>query len=139
MKAFGLCAACLVWLCGGGSALGAGLGDAVPGHPGLTYFSLMKQVVTDLQPDGSGHKIVAFEHIAGEDARVDPPETVSLSSVDVMPVPGDPSRIVVLADLGPSEGFVAHAALLALFALRAKPKKLDVVEVGDDQEISFLT
>jgi hypothetical protein len=139
MKALGLCAACLVWLCGGGSASAAGLGDAVPGHPGLTYLALMKQVVTDLQPDGSGHKIVAFQHIAGQDARVDPPETVSLSSVDVMPVPGDASRVVVLADLGAPEGYVAHAALLALFDLRARPKVLDVVEVGDDQEISFLT
>lgn len=139
MKALGLCVACLVWLCGGGSASGAALGDAVPGHPGLTYLALMKQVVTDLQPDSSGHKIVAFQHIAGEDARVDPPQTVSLSSVDVMPVPGDTSRIVVLADLGPSEGYVAHPVLLVLFELRAKPKVLDVVEVGDDQDTSFLT
>jgi hypothetical protein len=139
MKALGLCAACLVWLCDGGSASAAGLGDAVPKHPGLTYFALMKQVVTDLQSDGSGHRIVAFQHIAGKDARVDPPETVSLSSVNVMPVPGDASRIVVLVDLGPSEGYVADAVLLVLFDLRAKPKVLDVVEVGDDQDTSFLS
>jgi hypothetical protein len=141
MKAAAPCIALLLWLCAIPLAAAADLGDAVPGHAGVTYLDLMKLVATDLGPlgkDGAvGHKVVPFTHIDGEDARGDPPETITLAAVDALTIPGDQSRIVLLADLGPSEGFVADAVLLALFALAPAPKLLDVVEVGTDRFTGF--
>lgn len=139
MKALGLCAACLVWIASAPVAAAAKLSDAVPGRPGLTYFTLLKRVITDLQPDGTGHKVVTFQHIEGKAARADPPDTITLTSVDVRTVPHDPSRILVLADLGPSDGNAAGAVMLALFELGPRPKLLDAVEVGYDQNTGFLT
>jgi hypothetical protein len=129
--------------CGSSSAPAADLFATVPGHAGLTYFALMKRLVPDLKRDGqggaSGHEVVPFEHLLGKDLKGDPPETIALSSVDVMTIPDDPTRIVLLADLGPSEGFVADAQLLALFALEPAPKLLDVAEVGTDRFTGFRT
>jgi hypothetical protein len=123
--------------CATSRADAADLDAAIPGHAGLTYFDLMKRVVTDLAPGGKdgavGHAVVPFQHIDGKDAKGDPPETITLQSVDVMNIPGDDSRIILLADLGPSDGFVANAQLLALFALAPAPQLLDVVEVGTDR------
>lgn len=134
------------WLAGlilasvAGLAQAADLGDPIPGRPGLTYFDLMKLVITDLAPakDGAtGHAIVPFQHIEGKDAAADPADTITLTSVEVMPIPGGASRIVVLADLGPSEGNVADAELLALFTVAPTPRLLDVVEVGSDRVVGF--
>jgi len=131
----------LVWLCGAGLTRAADLGDAVAGHAGLTYFDLMKRVVTDLAPASSGgwtgHAPVALQHIEGKDAKADSQKTVTINSVGVMPIPGAPNRIVLLADLGPSEGDVADANALALFALEPEPRLLDVVEVGSDRDVGF--
>jgi hypothetical protein len=55
----------------------------------------------------------------------------------VMAVPGDPSREIMLVDFGPSEGFVANAELMALFRLDAKPRLLDVTEVGSDRFVAW--
>jgi hypothetical protein len=54
-----------------------------------------------------------------------------------MPIPGDESRIVLLADLGLAELRVDDTVLLALFALSPTPELLDVVEVGVDQFTHF--
>ena len=131
------------WL-GGASIAGAvPLDSVVPGHPGLTALDLVKLVVTDLAPtsDGGavGHKAVPFTHIQGKEQTGAPPETIALdgTSVDVMAIPGDPSRILLIADLGPQDGFVADAEALALIALAPKPKLLDVVEVGMDRFTVF--
>jgi hypothetical protein len=132
--------ACLFWLCAA-PVCAADLDEVVPGRAGLTYLDLMKLVVTDLGPlgkDGAvGHKVVPFTHIDGKDARSDPPDPIALQSVETMAIPGDQSRLVVLADLGPSEGEVGDAELLALFALSPAPKLLDVVEVGTDRFTGF--
>ncbi|WP_158814803.1 hypothetical protein [Methylocapsa sp. S129] len=140
MKAFAFCLGALFWLCVAPVAA-ADLGDTVPGHPGLTYFDLMRLVVTDLAPGGKdgavGHQVMPFEHIDGKEAKGDPPETIALQYIETMAIPGDESRIVILADLGPSEGQVADAALLALFVLSPAPRLLDVVEVGTDRFTSF--
>jgi hypothetical protein len=141
MKASALGLAALLWFCAAPPAGAADLGDAIPGHAGLTYFDLMKRVVTDLTPSGKdgvvGHKVVPFQNIDGKGAKGDPPETIALQSVDVMNIPGDDNRIILLADLGPSDGFVANAQLLALFALAPTPQLLDVVEVGTDRFTGF--
>ena len=142
MKVPACCLAVSLWLCAALPAGAADLGAAIPGHAGLTYFALMKRVVTDLVPGGKdgavGHQVIAFRHIDGKDAKGDPPETITLPSVDVMNIPGDDDRIILLADLGRSEGFVANAQLLALFALAPAPRLLDVVEVVTDRLTGFL-
>ena len=127
----------LIWLCGAGLARGADLTDGVPGHPGLTYFNLMKLVVTDLTPGGAdgatGHALVPFPRDGGKDTKADQPDTITLKSVEVMPIPGEPSRVVLLADLGPQEGDVADADVLALFTLAPTPRLLDIMAVGTDR------
>src|ERR1700761_4044891 len=118
-------------------ALAADLSDPVPGHPGLTQFDLLKLFVPDLArgADGkaAGTKTVPFVHIEGQDSRIDLPDNLTVDSIEVIPMPGDPTREIMLADFGPSEGFVADGELLALFELDATPKLLDVTEVGSDR------
>ncbi|WP_158814802.1 hypothetical protein [Methylocapsa sp. S129] len=141
MKVAARCLASLLWLAGAPVAGAAELGETIPGHPGLTYFDMAKLLVTDLDPSGDGaeHAIVPFTHIEGKDSTVEAQQDVTLdaSDIDAMAIPGDPSRIVVLVDLGHQEGFVAHAELLALFSLAPAPRLLDVVEVGTAESIGF--
>ena len=139
MKAAPLFAACVLALAS--SARAADLSDPVAGHPGVTQFDLLKLVVTDLAraPDGSaqGKTVVPFTHIEGKDMLVDLPDPLAVVSIEVMPMPGDPSREIMLADFGQSEGFVADGELMALFALDPKPRLLDVVQVGSDRFVAW--
>lgn len=124
-------------------AAAAGIDDNVPGRSGLTYFDLMKLVVTDLdrndKGDAVGSELVPFTHIAGEKSKSDPLETIELGSLEVMTIPDDSSRIILLADLGRADGMVTDTVVLALFSLAPKPKLLDVAEVGSDRSISLRT
>jgi hypothetical protein len=128
--------ACLVALAPAASA--ADLTDPAPGHPGVTMFDLAKLVVTDLAngPDGAtGHKLVAFSHIEGQDMLAPPEDPVVLGvpPVDAVAVPGRADRVLALIDLGASDGNVEEAELLALVGFDPEPKLLDVVEVGNDR------
>jgi hypothetical protein len=140
MKRMVLMMACLAALAGASHALAAEISDPVPGHPDLTYFDLMKLVVTDLAngPGGaSGHKIVPFRHIEGKGMEADPDPGAAISfdsaSLQALAIPGQPNRLLVLVDLGGSDGNVEEAELLGLFALDGAPRLLDVVEVGNDR------
>jgi hypothetical protein len=138
--------ACLFWLCGA-PAGAVEFKEAIPGHPSLTYYDLAKRLVTDLgRPRkeaalvvAEGHKVMAFTHIEGKSQTGEPPQTIKLdfSDLDAMEIPGDVSRFVFLVDLGPQEGFVAHAELLALFSLAPALKLLDVVEVGSAESTAL--
>jgi hypothetical protein len=140
LKAFALGLALAFWLCGARFAVAIEIDGAIPGHPGMTYFDLLKLVVTDLEPPtktaaltvAKGHAAIAFKHIEGEGSTGTPPDSITLdfSDIDALAMPGDPSRIVMLIDLGPQEGFIAHADVLALFSLSPAPRLPDVVEVG---------
>lgn len=136
--------ACLFWLGAARSALAVDLNESIPSHAGLTYFDLAKLLVTDLAPGAEGegalgHAVVPFTHIEGKTQTGEPPETINLNSTDVdaMEIPGDPSRILLLVDLGQQEGFVAHAELLGLISLIPAPKLIDVVEVGMAESTAF--
>jgi hypothetical protein len=144
MKRRLLSLACLLWLGAARSALAADLNESIPGHAGLTYFDLAKLLVTDLarraEGEGAvGHAVAPFTHIEGKGQTGEPPETINLDSTDVdaMEIPGDPSRILFLVDLGQQEGFVAHAELLGLISLIPAPKLIDVVEVGMAESTAF--
>ena len=116
---------------------------AVPGHPSLTYFDLMRLVVTDLDrarsaDDAEAHTIAPYRHIEGDGAKTDPAGAVWLADVQALEtrVDGKP-RLAVLGDFGPSDGNVAEFSLLALFDLSGAPRLLDVVEVGVDRWTGF--
>ncbi|HEY3812305.1 MAG TPA: hypothetical protein VGL66_03695 [Caulobacteraceae bacterium] len=121
----------------------ANLSDPVAGHPGLTQFDLAKLVITDLAPDAEGSvggkSVVAFTHIEGKDSRIDLPDGVTISGIEIFPMPGDRSREIMLIDFGAQEGYVADANLMALFSLDPKPRLLDVTEVGSDRFVAVET
>ena len=137
--------ACLVSLTRPGQAGPVDLGDRVAGAPGVTYFDLMKQVVTDLdsgqaegQAEPKAHQIVSYRHIEGKDAKTDPAGPVAVNSLSALPIRADgKTRLALLADLGESDGNVAEFVLLALFDMTAAPKLLDVVEVCNDRMTGF--
>ncbi len=118
-------------------------GDAVPGHGKLTYFDLMKMVVTDLGPaspgaEATGQQIVNYRHIEGKDSKTDPQDAVAIKYLEPLQIHADgKARLVLMADLGPSDEAVAEFVLLALFDISHKPKLLDVVEVGTDRLTGF--
>jgi hypothetical protein len=119
------------------------LGDSVVGHAGLTCFDLMKMVVTDLVPESAGgdvkaHQIVNYRHIEGKDAKTVPAGPVAIEDLEALQIQANgKSRLVLMADLGPSDEAVAEFVLLTLFDLHGKPKLLDVVEVGTDRLTGF--
>jgi hypothetical protein len=130
--------ACLAALASAPAASAADLGDPVPGHPGVTMFDLARLVVPDLvdAPDGAtGHKAVPFRHIEGNDMLAPPEDPILLGvpPIDAAAVPGRADRVVVLIDLGGSDGHVEEAAVLALVAFDPGPRLLDVVGVGNDR------
>lgn len=142
MKASALWLAASLCLCPTSFAAAVDLDETVAGHPGLTYFDLMKLLVPDLAPGDEGavgRQVVPFAPIENRDQTGEAPQEIELkpSDLDVMKIPGDESRIVVLADLGPREGFVADAQLLALFSLAPPARLLDVADVGMDRVTVF--
>jgi hypothetical protein len=117
--------------------------DPVAGHTGLTYFDLMKMVVTDLAPESAGdeakaYQIVNYRHIEGKTSKTVPEGPVAIKYLEPLEIHSDgTARLALMADLGPSDGAVAEFVLLALFDLDGKPKLLDVVEVGTDRLTGF--
>ena len=117
--------------------------DPVAGHSGLTYFDLMRMVVTDLAPESAddevkAHRIVDYRHIEGREYKTVPEGAVAIKYLEPLEIhTNGMARLVVMADLGPSEGAVAEFVLLALFDVGGSPKLLDVVEVGSDRLTGF--
>jgi hypothetical protein len=138
-----LIVACLLSWTNAGWAKLVEPGDAVPGHRGLTYFDLMKRVVTDLAPasadaEPTAHQIVDYRHIEGKRSKTDPQGAVAIQYLEPLEIHADgKARLVLMADLGRSDEAVAEFVLLALFDIAGKPKLLDVVEVGTDRLTGF--
>lgn len=115
--------------------------DPVPGHPGMTYIDLIKQVVPDLTRHSDddnkfeGHFATIPRHIAGPDDQGDPPDIVTLGFVEERRIKiGGQPRIALLADLGPKPDRVEGLALLMLFTDTPQPKLLDDADVGMDKD-----
>jgi hypothetical protein len=117
--------------------------DAVAGHGGLTYFDLMRMVVTDLAPksadaEATAHQIVNYRHIEGKSSKTEPQGAVAIKYLEPLEIHTDgKARLVLMADLGPSDEAIAEFVLLALFDIGGRPKLLDVVEVGTDRLTGF--
>ena len=113
---------------------------AVPGHPGLHYFDLLKLIVPDLAPAAAGaavgHAPVPIKPVGGGKS-VEPPADIKIAFLATRAIPGDPERLLLLADLGEADGDVMRMNALALVQLAPSPKLLDVVDVGADRETSF--
>ena len=117
--------------------------DAVPGHPGVSYLDLVRQVVPDLAANDAAHDIEGHltrdvRHVAGKDYEGDPPDPVVLGWIEDQRIKvGGRSRIAILADLGANADRAQDTALLMLFDDAPKPRLLDVVDVGMDKDSSF--
>ena len=113
----------------------------VPGASGVTYFKLMQQAIPGLAQDGdtaTGHLPKGIGHLAGDDAVGETPETVTIRSVQAVPVRAEGrSMLWLLADLG-AGGNLGTYTLLAVFDDASTPKLLDAVEVDTDQLTSFV-
>jgi hypothetical protein len=121
--------------------------DHVAGHPAVTYFDLVKQIVTDLDAlpaqgakagEPTAHTIVPYRHIEGKDAKTDPAGPVAIQLLTAYTIHADgKSRLALMIDLGPSDEAVTEFTLLGLFDMTDQPKLLDVVEVGTDRLTGF--
>lgn len=118
------------------------VGDAVPGHPGVTYLALLRQAIPDLAMNATdkqveGH-LKSLRHIMGKDAGGDPPDPVVADFIEVRHVKaGGKPRLALLVDLGQAEDSAQSTTLLALYDDAARPKLLDAVDVGVDKDTSF--
>jgi hypothetical protein len=119
-------------------------GDAVPGHPGLTYQALVRQAVPDLALNSDdnqveGHLAKPTRHLAGDEFEGDPSDPAVLGFIqDKRILVGGRKRLVLLADLGGKEGRVEGLALLMLFDDEGRtPKLLDAADVGLDKDTGF--
>ncbi|MDX8477115.1 hypothetical protein RFN28_01340 [Mesorhizobium sp. VK24D] len=139
--------ACLLlpWLWAAASAQAVSfpeLNSAVPGHQDVTYLDLAKMVVPDLaaSDDGffKGSAPIEMRHILGGDEGGSPPETINLPNAAVLPIKaGSKERLAMLFDLGQAEDSAEGFAVLALYDLAGKPRLLDAVNVGTDQNSYF--
>jgi hypothetical protein len=116
--------------------------DRVPGRADITYFDLMRLVVTDLDANAkdapTAEEIVRYRHIEGDKAKTEPAGPVAIKYLEPLDIHAEgASRLVLMADLGPSDENVAEFVLLAMFDVTGKPKLLDVVEVGRDRLTGF--
>jgi hypothetical protein len=117
--------------------------DAVPGHPGVTYMDLLRQVIPDLADNAAhkqteGHFAKPPRHLGGENFVSDPPDPLVASYLeDVRIKAGGRGRIVLLVDLGQSPQSAQDTALMALYDDAPKPRLLDAVDVGVDKDTGF--
>lgn len=119
-------------------------GDAVAGHPGLTYEDLVRQAVPDLADSADGTSVEGHfprppRHLGGKDFEGDPSDPAVLGEIeDRRILVGGKQRLVLLADLGGKQGRVEGLALLMLFDdTGAKPRLLDAADVGLDKDNGF--
>ena len=119
-------------------------GDAVPGHPGLTYGDLVRQAVPDLAVNADGDRMEGHfrsppRHLAGQEFRGEPSQPAVLGFIeDERILVGGKKRIALLAELGGKEGRIEGLALLMLFDDEGTmPKLLDAADVGIDKDTAF--
>jgi len=130
----------------GTSPLPNDINTAVPGHPGMVYLDLLRQLVPDLQPNetiASGTKIEPVRHVLGpfmgSDGMTELPGGITFGSFQTRIGTFEAQRrIVVLASLG--KGQVAETpTLLMAFSDEAKPMLVDVLDVAFAERVGFGT
>lgn len=120
-----------------------GVTDGVPGHPGVAYLDLLKQIVPDLTPGdngATGHATKPFRNIAGPDFAGDPPDPLEVTYVEPLVIEAEgKQRLLVIADFGATPDRVADEAVMGLFDDSPTPRLLDFAEVALDRFTGFAT
>ena len=121
-------------LIAGSAAQAAELSDAVPGHPGVTYGALLKQVMPGMQKNADGGwDSGPVKHFRDLDGKPVQELEISFKSVDATTVREDGHKRLLLMTAENSGGS-GFDAVLAAYDLDAKtPKLLDSVDAGRDQ------
>jgi hypothetical protein len=118
-------------------------GDALAGHPGMTELDLLKIAVPNMALNPTSHKFEGSlddspRHVVSDQNQYDLPDTlVPAAMQDVRIKVGGKPRIALLADFEPQGDQIESATVLMLFDDSAKPKLLDMVEVGVDKDTAF--
>jgi hypothetical protein len=116
-------------------ALAEDPGDAVAGHPGVTYAMLLKQIAPSLAKDANNvWTLSGIKHFRGMAPSKDPlSEAVSFSGLSVMRVREDGhSRLLLFS--GDSAGDGGFDTLLAAYDDGVKvPRLIDYMNVGGDR------
>src|SRR5262249_5454787 len=128
------CAALAAVLIAGSAARAAELSDEVPGHPGVTYGALLKQVMPDMQKNADGGwdsgPVKHFRDLGGKPVQE---LEISFKSVDVTTVREDGHERLLLMT-GENSGGSGFDAALAAYGLDAQtPKILGSVAPGRDR------
>lgn len=121
----------------------ADMTSEVPDHPDITYYDLMRQLVTDLVPNETiavGHTMTPPRHILGLPFAVEIPERITLGSVQMRPLQAKGENfLLVLTTLGPPNDAPYATTILAAFTDAAVPKLVDAVDVAMDKTTRFGT
>ena len=128
------CAALTAVLIAGSAARADELSDVVPGHPGVTYGALLKQVMPGMQKNADGGwDSGPAKHFRDLDGRPVQEFEISFKSVAARTVREDGrKRLLLMTD--ENSGGSGFDAVLAAYDLDAKtPKLLDSVDAGRDQ------
>jgi hypothetical protein len=118
-------------------------GDAVAGHPGLTYLDLVRRLVPDLALNPATHQIEGHlktspRPVSGGEPDSETPDPVVLGFIEDQRIEvGGRKRIAVLADLGTIPDEVAGVSVLMLFDDAPEPRLLDVASVAVDKDTAF--
>lgn len=113
------------------------LSDPVDGHPGKTWYDLVKTIVPDLTPEGRGSKVVDLRYVEeiGEEPVPEGPFVVR--SVETRTIEAADRTLTVLsANLGPSAGWAANIEALGVFDENLR--LLDVIDVGQDKSTGLV-
>jgi hypothetical protein len=131
-------AALALLLLGVCSAHAESVTDAVPGHPGVTYETLLRQAMPGLAKGGDGHwSSNALPHLRGTDGKIE--ADAELDFDDVSPILlRENGRARLLVMTGDSQTDSGFSAVLAAFDADARmPKLLDDMDVGGDRFVMF--
>jgi len=114
----------------------------VPGHTGVFYFDLVKQVFPDLTRDenrATGQNTVKLRHIAGDGFAGSLPESLVVGGLRAVPFQSEGKpRIALLIEVGKIDDSAEQPHILAVFdGIGRMPTLLDAVDVGLDRETSF--
>lgn len=117
------------------------IADKLPGHPAISFFDLLKQIVPDLtagKDGGTGRNIGMLRHIAGPDNGAGAPDVIRIKSLQALnfQAQGKPA-IAVLAEIGDARDSVEKPVVLAVFEDGEHPRLLDFVDVGMDRLTGF--
>ena len=109
------------------------IGDAVPGHPGVTYEALVKQVLPDLKPGAEGRWTTEGVTLRRTEGDAEPSGPGELSTVSVFEyrAGGKDLMLMVIGDFS-GQGW-HHIAAVFDPAANGAPKLIDAVNVGIDR------